>query len=137
MNRLQWIGVLVLAGTCIGSVGHMVAELFKTSTGTRLTHVPYKGNGAAITDTQAGNVQFMFSAPATVLQHIKGGKLRGIATSSAARVHGLDEVPTFTEAGYPQVQALAWYGVLAAVGTPRAVVTRLNTELVRILNGIC
>ena len=117
-----------------GTVGHMVAELFKTSTATRITHIPYKGNGAAITDTLAGNVQFMFSAPATVLQHIKGGRLRGIATSSSRRVHGLDEVPTFTEAGHPAVQALAWYGVLAAGGTPSAIVTRLNGELVRILH---
>lgn len=116
-----------------GTVGHMVAELFKTATNTAITHIPYKGNGAAITDTLAGNVQLMFSAPATVLQHIKGGKLRGLATASTRRVAGLDEVPTFIEAGYPAVEASAWYGVLAAAGTPRPIVSRLNGELVRIL----
>ena len=75
----------------------------------------------------------LFRSPATVLQHIKGGKLRGLATASSKRVAGLDDVPTFIEAGYPAVEASAWYGVLAAAGTPKPIVGKLNTELVRIL----
>jgi tripartite-type tricarboxylate transporter receptor subunit TctC len=116
-----------------GTVGHMVAELFKTSTGTAITHIPYKGNGAAITDTLAGNVQLMFSAPGTVLQHIKSGRLKGLATASTRRVGGLDDVPTFIEAGFPAVEASAWYGVLAAAGTPKPITSKLNNELTRIL----
>ena len=116
-----------------GTVGHMVAELFKTVTNTQIVHIPYKGNGAAITDTLAGNVQLMFSAPGTVLPHIKAGKLKGLATASVKRAHGLEEVPTFGEAGFPAVEASAWYGVLAASGTPRPIITKLHQELVRII----
>ncbi len=116
-----------------GTVGHMVAELFKTVTGTNLVHIPYKGNGAAITDMLAGNVQVMFSAPASVLHHVKAGKLKGLATTSPKRITGLEEVPTFVETGYPAVEGSAWYGVLAAAGTPQPIVTKLNRELVRII----
>ncbi len=116
-----------------GTVGHMVAELFKTVTGTNLVHIPYKGNGAAITDVLAGNVQLMFSAPASVIHHIKAGKLKGLATTSPKRIVGLEEVPTFVEAGYPTVEGSAWYGVLAAAGTPQPIVTKLHRELVRII----
>ena len=116
-----------------GTVGHMVAELFKTVTGTSIVHVPYKGNGAAITDMLAGNVQLMFSAPATVIHHVKAGKLKGLATTSPKRLAGLEEVPTFVEAGYPAVEGSAWYGVLAAAGTPQPIVAKLHRELVRII----
>lgn len=116
-----------------GTVGHMVAELFKTVTGTSIVHIPYKGNGAAITDMLAGNVQLMFSAPATVFQHVKAGKLKGLATTSPKRIPGLEEVPTFVEAGYPAVEGTAWYGVLAAAGTPQPILTKLHGELVRII----
>jgi len=116
-----------------GTVGHMVAELFKTVTHTNIVHVPYKGNGAAITDMLAGNVQLMFSAPAAVLHHVKAGKLKGLATTSPKRLGGLEEVPTFVEAGYPAVEGSAWYGVLAAAGTPQPIVAKLHRELVRII----
>ncbi len=116
-----------------GTVGHMVAELFKTATSTSILHIPYKGNGAAITDTLAGNVQLMFSAPAAVLQHIKAAKLKGLAIASARRASGLEDVPTFAEAGYAAIEASAWYGILVAGGTPPVIVTKLNRELVRII----
>ena len=116
-----------------GTVGHMVAELFKTVTNANIAHIPYKGNGAAITDVLAGNVQIMFSAPASVLQHIKAGRLKGLATASPKRAYGLEEIPTFAEAGYPAIEASAWYGVLVAARTPQPIVTKLHRELVRIL----
>lgn len=116
-----------------GTVGHMVAELFKTVTGTHIVHVPYKGNGPAVADILSGNVQLMFSAPGSVLHHVKSGKLRAIATASRRRATGLEEVPTFAESGYPEVEASAWYGVLSAKRTPDRIVGKLHGELARIL----
>lgn len=126
-------GALNYASAGNGTVGHMVAELFKTVTGTTIVHVPYKGNGAAIADVLAGNVQLMFSAPGAVLHHVKSGKLRGLATTSPKRATGLEEVPTFAEAGIPGVEGLAWYGVLSSARTPARIVARLHGELARIL----
>ena len=126
-------GALNYASAGNGTVGHMVAELFKTVTHVNIVHVPYKGNGAAITDVLGGHVQLMFSAPGTVINHIKSGKLRGIAVASAQRVNGLENVPTFAEAGFPAVEATAWYGVLAPANTPRPIVDKLHSELARIL----
>ena len=127
-------GALNYASAGNGTVGHMVAELFKTVTDTNIVHVPYKGNGAAITDILGGQVQLMFSAPGAVINHVKSGKLRGIAVASSKRVSGLEEVPTFAEAGYSAVEATAWYGVLAPANTPKPIVSKLNSELVRIVH---
>jgi tripartite-type tricarboxylate transporter receptor subunit TctC len=117
-----------------GTVGHMVAELFKTITGTRIVHVPYKGNGAAIADILGGNVQLMFSAPASVIHHVKARKLNGLATTSPRRLPGLDDVPTFAEAGYPAIDGLAWYGLLLPRGTAASIVKALHGELTRIMS---
>ena len=119
-----------------GTVGHMVAELFKIETGTQIVHIPYKGNGAAITDVLAGQVQIMFSAPAAVIAHVRAGKLRALAVASAKRESAMADVATFAETGYPAVEAQAWYGVLSTAGTPKAVIAKLNTEIVRIMQSL-
>ncbi|MBI4191589.1 MAG: tripartite tricarboxylate transporter substrate binding protein [Betaproteobacteria bacterium] len=116
-----------------GTVGHMVAELFKTETATQITHIPYKGNGPALTDVLAGQVPLMFSAPGAVLAHVRAGKLKALAVASARREPGLSDVPTFAEFGYPTVEAQAWYGVLTAAGTPKDIVAKLNRDVVRIM----
>ncbi len=126
-------GALNYASAGNGTVGHMVAELFKTVTDVNIVHIPYKGNGPAIADMLGGSVQLMFSAPGSVIHHIKSGRLRGLAVASAKRVSGLEDLPTFAEAGYAAVEATAWYGVLAPANTPRTIVTRLNAELARIV----
>lgn len=126
-------GALNYASAGNGTVGHMVAELFKTVTDTNIVHVPYKGNGAAIADVLGGQVQLMFSAPGSVLHHLKSGKLKALATASTTRPAGLEDVATFAEAGYPAVEASAWYGVLAPARTPTHVIHKLHGELVRIL----
>lgn len=117
-----------------GTVGHMVAELFKVETGAQITHIPYKGNGQAIADVLAGQVQIMFAAPGASLQQVRAGRLRALAVASAKRESGMPDIPTFAEAGFPSVEAQAWYGLLAAAGTPAAVVDRLQRETARIMH---
>jgi tripartite-type tricarboxylate transporter receptor subunit TctC len=114
-----------------GTVGHLVAELFKTETGTQITHIPYKGNGPALTDVLAGQVQLLFAAPGAVIQHVRSGRLRALAVASPKREPGMSEVATFAEAGYPTVEAYGWYGVLTAAGTPQQIIDKLNQEIVR------
>ncbi len=126
-------GTLSYASAGNGTVGHMVAELFKTATGTQIVHIPYKGNGAAITDVLAGQVQLMFGAPGAVLPHVKVNRLKAIAVASATRPAALGNIPTFAESGYPEVEATAWYGVLAAAGTPKPILDKLNRDIVRIM----
>jgi len=119
------------ASAGVGSVGHMAAELLATTAGIRLQHIPYKGNGAAIADVLAGQVPLMFSAPGAVVHHVRSGRLRGIAVASARRPPGLQDVPTFAEAGFTGVEASAWFGIFGPAGLPPAIVERLNGEIVR------
>jgi tripartite-type tricarboxylate transporter receptor subunit TctC len=118
-----------------GGAPHMAAELFKSVTGTPLTHVPYKGSGPAVADLVGGRVQVMFDAAPSLIAHIRAGKLRVLAAASAQRNRLLPEVPTFAELGYPQVAVSLWYGLLAPAGTPRAVIDRLNREVTKALES--
>lgn len=126
-------GALSYASAGNGTVGHMVAELFKTVTGVNIVHIPYKGNGPAVTDLLAGQVQFMFSAPGAVIALVEAKRLKAVAVASAQRLRELGEVPTFAEAGYPGIEASAWYGVLSAAGTPKRVIDMLNLKIARIM----
>jgi tripartite-type tricarboxylate transporter receptor subunit TctC len=118
-----------------GGAPHMAAELFKSVTGTPLTHVPYKGSGPAVADLVGGRVHVMFDAAPSLIAHIRAGKLRVLAAASAQRNRLLPEVPTFAELGHPQVAVSLWYGLLAPAGTPRAVVERLNREVSKALEA--
>jgi tripartite-type tricarboxylate transporter receptor subunit TctC len=126
-------GQVNYASSGVGAVGHMAAELFAMTAGIKLQHIPYKGNGAAIAEVLAGQVPLMFSAPAAVIGHVRGGKLRALAVASERRPPGLESIPTFAEAGYPGVEATAWFGVFGPAGLPAAIVDKLNAEVVRIL----
>ena len=123
------------ASSGAGSAGHMTAELFKSVTGTRIEHVPYKGAGSVITDLVGGYVQMMFSGPGSVIPLINQGRLRPLAVAYSRRTAGLDNVPTFAEAGFPAVDATQWYGVVAPVGTPKDIVARLNAEIRKIMQS--
>jgi tripartite-type tricarboxylate transporter receptor subunit TctC len=118
-----------------GTVAHLTGELFQTAAGIKLQHIPYKGSSQAIADLMGGQVQsFMASIP-TALSHIKGGKLRALAVTSAKRVPTLPNVPTIAEAGYKGFDATTWFGLVAPAGTPPAIVNRLNAEVNRLLKS--
>ena len=117
----------------IGSVGHLSGELLTIASGVAMVHVPYKGSGTAVSDLLGGHVQLMFAAPGSMIAHVKSGKLKALAITSEQRISGLEEVPTFGEAGYPPVVAVNWFGVLATAGTPENVVRKINQEIVRII----
>jgi len=118
-----------------GGAPHMAAELFKSVTGAPITHVPYKGSGPAVADLVGGRVQIMFDAAPSLIAHIRSGKLRVLAAASAQRNRLLPEVPTFAELGYPKVAVSLWYGLLAPAGTPRSAISRLNSEVTKILQS--
>jgi len=116
-----------------GSSNHLSFELFKLMTGTRITHVPYKGSAPAVTDLIAGQVQVMFDNTPNVLPHVRAGKLKALAVSSKTRSSQAPEIPTVDESGVPGYDVSVWFGVLTVAGTPREIVQRLNAEMVKIL----
>ena len=124
-------GALNYASAGNGSSNHLSFELFKLMTGTRITHVPYKGSAPAVTDLIAGQVQVMFDNTPNVLPQVRGGKLKAIAVSSRTRSGQAPEIPTVDESGVPGYDVGVWFGVLTVAGTPREIVQRFNAEMVR------
>jgi tripartite-type tricarboxylate transporter receptor subunit TctC len=118
-----------------GTVAHLTGELFQKAAGIKLQHVPYKGSNQALTDLMGGQVQLFMASVPTALPHIKSGKLRAIAVSSAKRVGDLPQVPTIGESGYKGFDATTWFGVLAPAGTPKDIVARLNGEINKALKA--
>ncbi len=112
----------------IGSLIHMSGELFKSATGTRMTHIPYKGMGAAYADLVGGQVQASFPTVISSIAYINGGRLRALAVTPGKRVPALPGVPTFAEAGIKGVVVVNWYGLIAPAKTPSGIINRLATE---------
>jgi len=128
-------GALNYATAGNGSSNHLSFELFKLMTGTRITHVPYKGSAPAVTDMLAGEVQVMFDNTPNVLPQVRAGKLKALAVSSKTRSSQAPEVPTVDESGVAGYDVNVWFGVLTVAGTPREIVQRLNADMVRILTS--
>jgi tripartite-type tricarboxylate transporter receptor subunit TctC len=126
-------GGLNYASTGNGTSNHLSFELFKAMTGTAITHVPYKGSAPAVTDLIAGQVQLMFDNTPNVLPQVRAGKLKALAVSSKKRSPLAPEVPTVDESGVPGYEVNVWFGILAPAGTPKEIISRLNTEMVRIM----
>ena len=116
-----------------GAWNHLFFELFNASAGISIVHVPYKGIAPAVVDLLGGQVQLAISAFPTALPHIRSGKLRALAVTSAKRSGLMTDVPTVAESGLAGYEAAGWFGVLAPAGTPPAVVAKLNAEINRIL----
>ena len=124
-------GQLNFGSTGTGGLSHLVGELFNSGAGIRMTHIPYKGTGPALTDLLGGQIQVMFND--TALPHIQSGKLRALAVTGAKRWPQLPDVPTLAELGMPGYETYNWFGILAPAKTPAAIVARLNRELVAIM----
>jgi tripartite-type tricarboxylate transporter receptor subunit TctC len=112
-----------------GSAAHIAFESFKLAAQIFMLHIPYRGSVPSITDLMAGQVDATFTGAPALLPHIKSGRLRALAVSSAKRLPALPEVPTVAESGYPGFEADQWYGLVAPAGMPNAWVERLNTEV--------
>jgi tripartite-type tricarboxylate transporter receptor subunit TctC len=115
-----------------GGIPNMSMELLKFSASIDLVEVPYKGSPAAIIDVMNGQIELLFSGITSVTQHIKSGRLKGVAITGSRRSPLLPDVPTIAEYGFPKYEVTGWYGVFARRGTTRDVVNQLNTELRRI-----
>ena len=126
-------GQLNYASTGSGSSNHMSMELFKMMTTTDILHIPYKGSAPALTDLMGGHVMMIFDNTPNVLPHVKAGKMRGVAVTSLKRSALAPEILTVDESGVPGYEVLVWFGVVGPAGMPRDVVTRLNTEINKIL----
>ena len=120
-------GQLSFATSGVGTSNHLAAELLQSTAGIRMTHVPYKGSSQIVSDLLSGVVPMSVeSSLATTLQHVRTGKLKAIAVTSAQRAKALPEVPTIAESGYPGFQVETWFGMVAPAMTPPAIIARLH-----------
>jgi tripartite-type tricarboxylate transporter receptor subunit TctC len=129
-------GKLNMASSGSGTSIHLAGELFKTMTGSFMTHIPYRGSGPALLDLVGGNADVMFDNLPSSMQQIKGGKLKALAVTSAKRSPALPDVPTVEEAGGPSLkgyEASSWFGLLAPAGTPPEIVNRIQQEVAKSL----
>ncbi len=118
-----------------GTPGHLTGEMFKAAAGIDVKHVPYKGSAPAVIDLLGGQIQMMFDPLQSVISHVRAGKLRALAVSSAARSPVAPEVPTIAESGYAGFETTAWWGVFAPAGLPAAEAKMLAENVERVARG--
>jgi tripartite-type tricarboxylate transporter receptor subunit TctC len=128
-------GRLTYASSGPGSLQHIAAELFKSMAGVDLVHIPFKGSGQAVVDLVAGQVDMNFDSIPATIQHIRSGKLRALAVTSARRASGFADVPTIAESGYPGYDLTTWWGLFAPAGTPEDVLERVHADAVATLRN--
>ena len=124
---------LNFASSGLGGTGHLLGELLRTSTGIGITHVPYKGSGAAASELISGQVHMLFTNMSSMAPQVNAGRLKALGVSGSQRNAVLPKVPTMAEAGYPQLDIGTWFALVAPAATPRAIVSELNQRMVKIL----
>ncbi len=117
-----------------GTTQHLSGELFNVLTGAKMMHVPYKSSAQMTIDTIGGQIDVIFHNAPVVQPHVRSGKLRGIAVTSAKRLPSVADLPTMIEAGLPGFEVTAWFGLLVPTGTPPAVIAKVNADTIRVLN---
>ena len=128
-------GVITYGSGGAGSASHLGVELFQLRSGVTLMHIPYKGTGPGMSALMSGELQVLMAGLATVLPQAKSGKIKVLAVSGSQRSRMAPEVPTVAEAGVPGYEFNVWYGMMAPGGTPRPIVTKLATEIARLLKA--
>jgi tripartite-type tricarboxylate transporter receptor subunit TctC len=123
-------GKMSYGTTGSGSASHLTMELLKNDARVFIVHIPYRGFPPAITDMLAGNIDTMFAIIPAVLPHVRAGKMKGVAVTGLKRSPAAPDIPSVAELGFPQLESLAWNGLLAPAGTPPAVISRLSAEAV-------
>jgi tripartite-type tricarboxylate transporter receptor subunit TctC len=121
-------GKLTFGSSGTGAASHLAAELFKSMAGIDMLHVPYKGTGQALTDLLAGQIDVMFAPAQTVMPQVQAGRLKALAVTSAKRAATLPDLPTAAESGLPGYEAIGWFGLLAPLAAPKAVVAKLGVD---------
>ena len=122
-------GKVIFGSSGIGSIGHLASEILRASTGAEMTHVPFKSAAVAYPDVMAGNLTMVFDTLPSAMQHIKSGAVRPVVMFSASRAPAFPDVPTISEAGFPEATLNFWSGLVAPAGTPPIVLQRLNEAL--------
>jgi tripartite-type tricarboxylate transporter receptor subunit TctC len=126
-------GTITYGSSGIGGAGHLSGELLKDAAKIDIVHVPYKGGGPAMQGLLGGQIHAYFAAPASVVGHLKAGRVRALATTGSKRAQLLPDVPTIAESGYPGYEAMNWYAYVAPAKTPKGIIDRLNREIVKAL----
>jgi len=128
-------GILNYASSGNGTVSHLAAVQLQNAAGIQLTHIPYKGAAQASNDLIGGQIDMYLSSVPTLIGHVRNGKMRALAVTSAQRVPDLPDVPTIAERGYPGFEAVTWFGLAAPKGVPKDIVDRLNAEFNKALQS--
>ncbi len=128
-------GELNYGSSGTGNTNHLAGELFSSLAGFRMTHIPYKGAGPALTDLISGQLHLSFHVPISALPHVRSGRLRALATTGQTRIAAAPDIPTFAEAGMPEFDLQGWTGMFAPAGTDSAIVHKLSADMTRVLTS--